>query len=183
MGQMADTGIQAAAGPFAPSGPEDEALLAKYSATFIGTYYHTLDNKGRIIVPGGLRENLGETFCVGPSFDFSSIALYPTLVWARMREQYARLGSFDRSLNRFLEQFDALSYRDQECDAQGRVLLPTRIRQKILGEEKEVEIAGATDHIRIVARVESDDRFEAFKKDLPDILDAIGRLSMGADAR
>ena len=180
---MADTGLQTAAGPFAPSGPEDEALLAKYSGTFIGTYYHTLDNKGRIIIPNGLRESLGEKFCVGPSFDFASIALYPTLVWARLRERYAKLGSFDRSLNRFLEQFDALSYRDQECDSQGRVLLPTRIRQKILGEEKEVEIAGATDHIRIVARTDSDDQFESFKKDLPDILDAIGRLSLAQEER
>ena len=71
---------------------EDQALLEKYSRTFIGSYSHSLDAKGRLVVPLAFREQLGETFCIAPSFDFKSIALYPTLMWARMRDRYEKLG-------------------------------------------------------------------------------------------
>lgn len=155
---------------------EDQALLEKYSRTFIGSYSHSLDAKGRLVVPLAFREQLGETFCIAPSFDFKSIALYPTLMWARMRDRYEKLGRVNAQLRRYLEQLDALSFRGQECDGQGRVLLPGKIRQNILGDEKDVEITGANDHVRIVARPAADEQFAAFMADLPDILDSISAL-------
>ena len=155
---------------------EDQALLEKYSRTFIGSYSHSLDAKGRLVVPLAFREQLGETFCIAPSFDFKSIALYPTLMWARMRDHYEKLGKVNAPLRRYLEQLDALSFRGQECDGQGRVLLPGKIRQNILGDEKDVEITGANDHVRIVARPAADEQFAAFMADLPDILDSISAL-------
>lgn len=159
---------------------EDAALLERYDKIFIGEFSHSLDSKGRIIVPLSFREGLGKTFCIGPSFNFQAIALYPSLVWARMRDGYAKLSRFDSSLKRYLEQFDALSYRGQECDSQGRVLLPARIRQRILGEEKDVEIAGNNDHVRIVARPACEEQFEQFMDDLPEILTRIDMLEQGA---
>ena len=42
---------------------------------FIGSFNHSLDSKGRLVIPQGFREKLGETFCVAPSFDFQSIAI------------------------------------------------------------------------------------------------------------
>ena len=155
---------------------EEQALLEKYSRTFIGSYSHSLDAKGRLVVPLSFREQLGETFCIAPSFDFKSIALYPTLMWARMRDRYEKLGRVNAQLRRYLEQLDALSFRGQECDGQGRVLLPGKIRQNILGDEKDVEITGANDHVRIVARPAADEQFAAFMADLPDILDSISAL-------
>ena len=155
---------------------EEQALLEKYSRTFIGSYSHSLDAKGRLVVPLAFREQLGETFCIAPSFDFKSIALYPTLMWARMRDRYEKLGRVNAQLRRYLEQLDALSFRGQECDGQGRVLLPGKIRQNILGDEKDVEITGANDHVRIVARPAADEQFAAFMADLPDILDSISAL-------
>ena len=102
---------------------EDAALLEKYNKIFIGEYSHSLDSKGRIIVPLAFREGLGDTFYIGPSFNFESIALYPNLVWAKLRDGYAKISRFDSGLKRYLEQFDALCYRGQECDSQGRILL------------------------------------------------------------
>lgn len=154
----------------------DRALLKKYSDTFIGSYSHSLDAKGRLVVPLAFRESLGETFCIAPSFDFKSIALYPTLMWARMRDRYEKLGRVNASLKRYLEQLDALSFRGQECDGQGRVLLPGKIRQCILGDDKDVEITGANDHVRIVTRVSADEQFAQFMADLSGILDDISAL-------
>ena len=155
---------------------EDQALLKKYEHTFNGTFTHSLDSKGRMIVPAPFRSQLGKTFCIGPAFNFKSIALYPTLMWARMRDRYEKLGRVNASLKRYLEQLDALSFRGQECDNQGRVLLPAKIRSCILGDEKDVEITGANDHVRIVTRPAADEQFAQFMADLPGILDDISAL-------
>ena len=56
------------------------------------------------------------------------------------------------------------------------MLLPGKIRQNILGDEKDVEITGANDHVRIVARPAADEQFAAFMAELPDILDSISAL-------
>ena len=155
----------------------ESSLLARYADTFISSYQHSLDAKGRIIVPVCYRKALGETFYIGPTFDFKAIALYPNLVWAQIRDGYAKLGRMHRELNLYTEQFDALSYRGQECDGQGRVLLPTKIRNLILKDEKDVEIAGAQDQVRIVGRAAAEAKTQAFLDNLPDILDVIGSLS------
>lgn len=168
----------AAAADAQPMTEEDRQLLEKYSRTLIGSFSHSLDAKGRLVVPLVFRESLGSTFCIAPSYDFKSIALYPNLMWARMRDRYEKLGKVNSSLKRYLEQLDALSFRGQECDGQGRVLLPAKIRSCILGDEKDVEITGASDHVRVIARVKGDEVFEKFMDDLPNILDDISALEV-----
>ena len=143
---------------------------------FIGSFNHSLDNKGRLVIPQGFREKLGESFCVAPSFDFRSIAIYPTEKWEERNETYERLGKLNPALNRYLEQFYALSFDDQTCDAQGRVLLPANIRQKILHEERDMEITGANDHVRVAAVSDSGDIWNEFKNELPQLLEMIAGL-------
>ena len=143
---------------------------------FIGSYSHSLDSKGRLVIPQGFRDKLGETFCVAPSFDFRSIAIYPTEKWEERNETYERLGKLNPALNRYLEQFYALSFDEQTCDAQGRVLLPVNIRQKILHEERDMEITGANDHVRVAAVSDSGDIWNEFKNELPQLLEMIAGL-------
>lgn len=143
---------------------------------FIGSYSHSLDTKGRLVIPQPFREKLGERFCVAPSLDFKSIAIYPEEKWEKRNEVYENLGSLDPALNEYLEEFYALSFDDQACDGQGRVLLPANIRQKILGEERDVEITGANDHIRVVAETVSRDSWTQFRSKLPQLLEMIAGL-------
>ena len=155
---------------------EDQALWTKYSQIFVGSFNHSLDGKGRLVVPQSFREQLGASFCIAPSFDFQSIALYPNLAWARMRDRYEQLGSLNGDLQRYLQWLDALSYREQECDGQGRVLLPAKIRQVILKDDKDVEITGAKDHVRVAGRVASEEALASFLQNLPQTLAEIGSL-------
>jgi len=143
---------------------------------FIGSFSHSLDTKGRLVIPQNFRDKLGETFCVAPSYDFKSIAVYPTEMWEKRNEAYEKLGKLNPAVNRYLEQFYALSYDDQSCDGQGRVLLPANIRQKILGEERDVEITGANDHIRVVAEKTSRESWDQFGAELPALLEMIAGL-------
>ena len=153
---------------------EAPAKSRKYR--FIGSFSHGLDAKGRLVIPQPFREKLGEEFYIAPSFDFRSIAVYPTEMWEERSEAFENMNTMSPALNRVKNQFYALSYDGQTCDGQGRVLLPANIRQKILGEERDVEITGANDHILINAAAASADEWTKFLSDLPDLLEMIAGL-------
>lgn len=158
-----------------------EKTAEQRARRFIGSFNHSLDNKGRLVIPQGFRDKLGETFCVAPSFDFRSIAIYPTEKWEERNETYERLGKLNPALNRYLEQFYALSFDEQTCDAQGRVLLPANIRQKILHDERDMEITGANDHVRVAAVSDSGDIWNRFKEELPQLLEMIAGLEVSKE--
>ena len=162
------TGMQDAEAPAMPENTnlsdEDKALLEKYSNNFTGTFAHTLDGKGRMVIPLAFRDMLGKTFTIAPEFDFKSIAVYPELAYVRMREEHARVlretGNPERK--KYVQWLDAYTFRGQECDGQGRVLLPARLRQIILGEDKDVDIMGNNDHLRIAVRLKAEDQLFEF---------------------
>ena len=154
--------------------PENTGIAKK--RRFIGSFVHSLDGKGRLVIPQNFREKLGMSFCIAPSFDFRSVAIYPTEKWEERNETYERLGKLNPALNRYLEQFYALSFDEQTCDAQGRVLLPANIRQKILHEERDMEITGANDHVRVAAVSASGDIWNQFRDELPRLLEMIAGL-------
>lgn len=162
---------------------EDLALLRRYSRTFTGSYSHTLDGKGRMVVPQAYRDRLGSKFCIAPSADFESFSLYSNLAWARLRDRYARLAQLKAEVIEFQAEFDALSFLGQECDSQGRILVPAKIRARFLGEEKDVEITGAMDHVRVVAASRSEEQYRRFKENLPHIQQVIGELDEAAQNR
>ena len=151
---------------------EDRELLEKYSRTFTGTFAHTLDSKGRMVIPLAFRDMLGKTFTVAPEFDFKSIAVYPELAYVRMREAHDKALKENNNPERrkYLQWLDAYTFRAQECDGQGRVLLPARLRQVILGEDKDVDIMGAGDHLRIAVRVKAEELLFEFMANIGDTL-------------
>ena len=161
---------------------EQNAPETARKVRFIGSFNHSLDSKGRLVIPQSFRERLGETFCIAPSFDFNSIAVYPTEMWEKRNESYEKLGSLNPALNRYLEQFYALSYDGQSCDAQGRILLPVNIRTKILKDERDVEITGANDHVRIVSAAAGEEGWDSFRSELPELLELIAALGQGDPA-
>ena len=147
---------------------DDHQELEQYEKSFIGIYSHTLDSKGRMVVPQAFREELGKKFYIAPSTDFSYVALYPSVAWAKVRHRLDMLGSLNSQLNRFLNQFDAMSFRNQECDAQGRLLLPPKVREDLLNNEKELEITGANDHVRVIALSRANEAKQNFRNTAED---------------
>ena len=118
------------------------------------------------------RDMLGKTFTVAPEFDFKSIAVYPELAYVRMREAHdkALRETNNPERRKYLQWLDAYPFRAQECDGQGRVLLPARLRQVILGEDKDVDIMGAGDHLRIAVRVKCEDQLMDFIANIDSVL-------------
>ena len=56
------------------------------------------------------------------------------------------------------------------------MLLPANIRGRILKDDRDVEITGANDHVRVVSEAASEDSWDAFNKELPALLEMIAGL-------
>ena len=87
---------------------------------FIGSFSHSLDTKGRLVIPQTVREKLGEQFCVAPSYDFKSIAVYPTEMWEKRNEAYEKLGKLNPDDGQVLLEGDIVSIEYEQPEPERR---------------------------------------------------------------
>lgn len=88
-----------------------------------GQYQHSIDSKGRLFIPAKLREELGETFYVTMGMD-GCLSVYSEASWARFTEKFESLPYTKTKSMRVLFANAAKC----EPDAQGRILLPAKLR-------------------------------------------------------
>lgn len=157
---------------------ENRAEAAEFPG-FVGNYSHSIDAKGRMIIPAAFREALGERFAVCPTPDFKTVAIYPLAGWLRRRNELLALVKVNARAQRLLDQFSKYSYLDCEADAQGRLLLPQKIRAWRLGTARDVDVNGATTHIRLLPTTDSDEQDRLFDEEFADPLAAIAEMQKG----
>ena len=146
---------------------------------FTGSFSHGIDAKGRMIIPNSMRPLLGDRFVVSPTPDYKAIAIYP-LYWLEERKKdLAQLLKKNAKAQVLMDQFSKYSYKDCETDAQGRLLLPQKMRAKYLNAAREVEINGNYDHIRVVSAEQGNLEDESFEKNIPDVLAFMAELQNG----
>ena len=158
---------------FSSDASEDKALFQ-----FFGSYAHSIDAKGRIIIPNAYRDVLGAVFSVGPTRDFKGIALYPDPVYDGILKELSALNQRKRVVQTYTQQFYKLSYRNMQADGQGRLLLPPKLRQRMLGDAKDLEISGGYNHVRIVEADTANNADDTFMDNLDQTLDQIGELDL-----
>ena len=143
---------------------------------FFGSYTHAIDTKGRFIIPNAYRAALGEVFAIGPTRDLHGVALYPSGVFETILAELNGMNQRKPYVQKYTQQFYKLSYPDVQADGQGRVLLPPKLRQRMLAEAKELEISGACNHVRIVDAVKAEEEDLDFMENLDTILDRMGDI-------
>lgn len=111
---------------------------------FIGTYQHSFDPKGRVIIPAKFREGLGERFYATRGDD-GTIALFSQPAWEAIGEKIASLPS---SKTVGLRRFWFSNAAELVPDGQGRVLIPQKLRE-YAGIKKDVVINGAGSRVEI----------------------------------
>ncbi len=104
-----------------------------------GQFNHTIDTKGRLIIPSKLREQLGLTFVVTRGQD-GCLDAYPNDEWEKIEEKLNSLPSIKKSV-RDLQRFYRAGAMDCEIDNQGRILLSPTLRE-FAKLEKDVVIIG-----------------------------------------
>ena len=113
---------------------------------FMGEYNHTIDTKGRLIVPSKYREPLGDEFVVTKGLD-KCLFVYPSDEWKAIEENFRSLSQFSKEARKVARFFFA-GAAICEVDKQGRILLPAVLRD-YAGLEKEVVLAGVVNRIEI----------------------------------
>lgn len=115
---------------------------------FLGEYQHSLDSKGRIIVPSKFREELGASFIATKGLD-NCLFLYPLDEWKTIEERLRAL-PFTRADVRSFARFFFSGASELEIDKQGRVLLPANLREYAM-IEKELVVIGVGSRVEIWA--------------------------------
>jgi len=112
---------------------------------FKGEYNHTIDPKGRLIIPSKFRELLGEEFVVTRGLD-GCLAIYDNEEWATFEGNLKNLPPSKDS--RKLVRFFSAGAVDVEVDKQGRILIPANLRE-FAGLTKDVVLAGVANRIEV----------------------------------
>ena len=113
---------------------------------FTGEYQHTLDAKGRVIIPSRLRDGLGERFFITRGLDHCIFA-YPAEEFEVLQK---KLKSFPMTKgdSRAFVRLILAGAMEVEIDKQGRVLVPQYLRD-YAQVEKEVMILGVGERVEI----------------------------------
>ena len=112
----------------------------------MGEYNHSVDAKGRVIVPSKFREKLGDTFVVTKGLDHC-LAVYDSENWEKLEEKLSTLNSLTAD-SRVLRRMMVGSATETETDKQGRILLSAPLRT-YAGIDKDVVMIGNIDHVEI----------------------------------
>lgn len=114
---------------------------------FLGEYVHSLDPKGRLILPARFREALSEAY-VTSEMD-GCLALWAPARFEERAEQMKEHSKGDATQRNMARVFFA-GAQEANPDKQGRIALPTNLRQFAgLSAESQVVVTGAYDHVEI----------------------------------
>ena len=141
---------------------------------FIGEYNHTIDAKGRLIVPSKFRELLGSEFVVTKGLD-GCLFVYPNEERVTIEEKFKSIPLTTKDARKFSRFFFA-GATSCEVDRQGRILLPQVLRE-YADLQKEVVLAGVLSRIEIWNR----DRWQDANTydDMDEIAEHMAQLGLG----
>jgi MraZ protein len=128
-----------------------------------GNYAARIDDKGRLKIPNAFRAFVEKTHgseLFVTSLTGESVRIYPMPVWLALEERLSRAPSTLPARARFLNRVNYFG-QASEIDAQGRVVLPARLRDSA-GMAGEVDVLGEVDrlevwnHERLVAKLQAE---------------------------
>ena len=125
---------------------ERDFLKAGVILMFMGEYNHTIDTKGRLIIPSKFRDELGDEFVVTKGLD-GCLFVFPNQAWQEFEEKLRALPLTNKSARQF-SRFFVAGATPCELDKQGRILLPATLRE-FAGLDKEVVLTGMLNRIEI----------------------------------
>lgn len=113
---------------------------------FSGEYNHSVDAKGRVIMPSKFRETLGNKFWITRGLD-KNLTVYSCDEWQKVYDKLSTLPFVDRN-SRALSRLLLSGCVECEVDKQGRILIPQPLRT-YAGIEKDVTVIGNGNKVEI----------------------------------
>lgn len=115
---------------------------------FSGSFEHSLDGKGRVIIPASFREALGENFTITINPTRTAVAIYPKADWDGQLERLSHINPMDKIGLQYERYLMSVSFSGNSMDAQGRVLIPAKLRAKI-GLTRDIVFVGLNHYIEV----------------------------------
>ncbi len=113
---------------------------------FMGEYHHSIDDKGRLIIPAKFREMLGDNFIITRGIE-KCLYIYPNEAWQKIVDKLNTLPFTKKDARTFIRSFFS-GATQCEVDRQGRI----NITSPLIGHAdltKECVIIGANDRIEV----------------------------------
>jgi len=130
---------------------------------FAGSYFNTVDNKGRVFVPAKLRYSLGERIWLVKGID-GCLTIFTQEGWYDFAGKYVTNRTMKDEKARKLRRFIFGGSRELEIDKQGRINLPQDLMD-YAGIDKDVAFVGCGDLVELW-------NMEAYESEMdPDNLD------------
>jgi MraZ protein len=117
---------------------------------FAGEYICKLDEKGRFLVPGPMRELLeregnGVVFLKGPE---QALWAYSPVEWDKVLERMK--AKLDEDQSRLFMHFVVAEAGTSDVDKAGRILIPGKLRKLIpVEDDQEIVLVGLYNHMEI----------------------------------
>jgi MraZ protein len=135
---------------------------------FRGSFNHTIDNKGRVIIPAKFREEIeatGDNNLILTTFD-GCVRAYPLDAWKEIEEKINSVKETDTGMRRFRRIFIGNAF-ENSFDRQGRLLIPPKLKQDA-ELEKDVVMLGQLKFFEIWDRENYEQEESKLIKDLKD---------------
>jgi len=133
---------------------------------FRGSFFHTIDSKGRIIIPAKFRDVIKaqESNGVMVSRIDGGLVAYTYDEWYNIETRILSLAEKSENMRRFRRVFIGGAF-DCACDKQDRILIPQNLRQ-YAELDREIVLVGVLDHFEIWSRQSWDRENIHLEKDM-----------------
>lgn len=139
---------------------------------FFGTYEHTIDEKGRLVIPRKMREEAGVRLFIMKGFD-GALSLFKETEFERLTREFNSL-PFSKRDNRAYLRIQLASACELEIDKMGRVQIPASLLAKHqIG--KDVVVIGAGDHMEVWDRNTFAEYEKAANEEFENLAENIGK--------
>lgn len=132
----------------------------------IGEYHHTIDEKGRLIIPSKFRESLGDNFIITRGLE-NCLFVYSLENWDKICNKLNSL-PFTKKDARVFNRFFMSGATDIELDKQGRANISTPLIQ-YAHLNKDCVIIGTGDRLEIWSQEDWNAFFDSNKDNMSDI--------------
>lgn len=134
---------------------------------FMGEYHHTIDEKGRLILPSKIRYDLGENFVVTRGLD-NCLFIYPKDEWTEIINKYKSLPNTKDARN--FMRFFLSGATILEFDKQGRINIPD-VLVKFANLKKDCVIIGVNERLEIWSKENWENFMSTNEDNFTDIAD------------
>ena len=133
---------------------------------FRGSSFHTIDAKGRVIIPARFRDVIRADGADGLMISRMDSCLvgFTFNEWRNIESKILAMAEKNDNMRRFRRVFIGGSF-ECSCDKQDRILVPPSLRQYAL-LEKEIVLVGVLDHFEIWSRDNYDKETMILEKDM-----------------